>query len=1123
MKWIGQHIWDFISRFRSDVYLEDLADPGSDTDKFLVVDTNNKVGYRTGAEVLSDIGASSESTDLEFNGSTANGVLTYGGAAQIDVESILTFDSSVARLTLADPGVPSIRLNHTADNTVPAQLDFWNTRGGGNGTNSDSLGKITFGGQDGSGNDQHIYASIFANIEEATHTDEAGKMHLVVGTSDGTTPDQQQALTATGHATNNTVDVGLGYGTASTTTIAGNAVVSGDGLTLGHDDDGIFTIQKLAHSDGNGGRLYIKGADATDGQTDKNGGPINFYGGRSTGTGNMGHFTWYAGREAASTGTGLNSSEAISKLESVGSGVTGSTNQYWFEGGGVGGLDYFKLSVAAHGSTTLSTVDNDASAADLTFDVDGEIVLDAHTGEDIFFKENGTERFHFHLDSTPTLEATGDFRITGDGEVTLGSSGGDITLLPTGGDVVIEDDSTNKPELTLKTTATGNKPPVFTFLSDRGEAGEDGDYIGNIYFKSDNELQQEERFCEIVGTIADATDGQEAGKLELKTRVHGAATHITGLSIDGDTNATGELNVTMGAGSSTVSTTAAEIDLTTTGALDINADTIIDMTTAGTLDVNANALAMDLTDSSDILLTASEDAEDFTIRVAGSHDTSLVLRGDGTGNDPIKLMAANGPISMETDDVIIQSSSDEKPLVNIKSTTNSNRGSELRFTSDKGAAGADGDYMGAISFYGDNAAQEQTSFASIQGRVVTAADTDEAGTLIFKTTTSDGTTSALQTGLDLSGHGTNNDIDVNIGYGTSSITTIAGNLTTNGESVLFTSSTSQKPVVEIRNTTSDGTGPTLKLNNTNNGGDGGDGDFAGKIEFTAMDDGTPTETIYAQIYSRIDDATSTEESGSLSFLVANHDGGLGTGLKLTGGAVDDEIDVDIGLGTTSTTTVGGKLDITGSRVDILNQGALYFFDSDNSHSTRIIHNTASDNRTIQLPDADGTVQLTGSNAGQTFNVPLKVDDLYILYVSSQNVWYHTGYAGQSFGTSISAESDSTAMRAVSYVAPAACKVNKVVVAFYTSSGTADLEFQVTKIPLVDDSTSNVTCAAMTHNDINFSMANNTNYVKTMTMTGGGSDDNHLSAGQAFTLAIRRTDATGTRVLYGNCFAEIELT
>ena len=63
---------------------------------------------------------------------------------------------------------------------------------------------------------------------------------------------------------------------------------------------------------------------------------------------------------------------------------------------------------------------------------------------------------------------------------------------------------------------------------------------------------------------------------------------------------------------------------------------------------------------------------------------------------------------------------------------------------------------------------------------------------------------------------------------------------------------------------------------------------------------------------------------------------------------------------------------------------------------------------------------------------------------------------------------------------------------------------------------------MTHNDINFSASANYNYVKTMTMTGAGSD-NELSAGQAFTLAVRQTGGSYTRVLYGNCFAEIELT
>jgi len=56
MKWIGQHIWDLISRFRSDVYLDNPTAGGSDPDKFLGIDSDNKVIYRTGAQVVADIG-----------------------------------------------------------------------------------------------------------------------------------------------------------------------------------------------------------------------------------------------------------------------------------------------------------------------------------------------------------------------------------------------------------------------------------------------------------------------------------------------------------------------------------------------------------------------------------------------------------------------------------------------------------------------------------------------------------------------------------------------------------------------------------------------------------------------------------------------------------------------------------------------------------------------------------------------------------------------------------------------------------------------------------------------------------------------------------------------------------
>tara|TARA_R110002012_G_scaffold112827_1_gene258645 strand:+ start:459 stop:1964 length:1506 start_codon:yes stop_codon:yes gene_type:complete len=97
MKWIGAHVIDRDVRFSGamNLHLPTLADPGSDTDKFLVSGTQGLLGYRTGAEVLSDIGGLPTSTNiLAFDGSTANGVCTFKDADEISVESTLTFDAS---------------------------------------------------------------------------------------------------------------------------------------------------------------------------------------------------------------------------------------------------------------------------------------------------------------------------------------------------------------------------------------------------------------------------------------------------------------------------------------------------------------------------------------------------------------------------------------------------------------------------------------------------------------------------------------------------------------------------------------------------------------------------------------------------------------------------------------------------------------------------------------------------------------------------------------------------------------------------------------------------------------------------------------------------------------------
>ena len=232
MKWIGQHIWSFISRFRDDVYLEDLADPGTDTDKFLVVDANDKVGYRTGAEVLNDIGGGSGG--IAFDGSTANGVLTYKDADEASVEPFLTYNGTTNDLVITsiNSGKPTVQLvNGNADAESPEIL--MTRQSTGNSGNGDEVGTFRFTAFN-SANQVTSFARILAEIESVTDTDEAGKVSFTVATSNGATSALQQALTATGHGTNNTVDVGLGYGAASTTTIAGNATVTGSLSVGGH-------------------------------------------------------------------------------------------------------------------------------------------------------------------------------------------------------------------------------------------------------------------------------------------------------------------------------------------------------------------------------------------------------------------------------------------------------------------------------------------------------------------------------------------------------------------------------------------------------------------------------------------------------------------------------------------------------------------------------------------------------------------------------------------------------------------------------------------------------------------------------------------------------------------------
>ena len=88
--------------------------------------------------------------------------------------------------------------------------------------------------------------------------------------------------------------------------------------------------------------------------------------------------------------------------------------------------DTFKLVTAS--STALQlTANGTAELAGTTVNLDssGDIVLDA-AGDDIYFKDGGTERFRMDLDSTPTLAVTGAFDIDCSADITLDAAGNDI-------------------------------------------------------------------------------------------------------------------------------------------------------------------------------------------------------------------------------------------------------------------------------------------------------------------------------------------------------------------------------------------------------------------------------------------------------------------------------------------------------------------------------------------------------------------------------------------------------------------------------------------------------------------------------------------------------------------------
>ncbi len=203
--------------------------------------------------------------------------------------------------------------------------------------------------------------------------------------------------------------------------------------------------------------------------------------------------------------------------------------------------------------------------------------------------------------------------------------------------------------------------------------------------------------------------------------------------------------------------------------------------------------------------TKRGEIDDVATLFAGTGLTaaSAVISVDAAQTAATSSMTSSTSRTITTPLLSVESGTSSKPVIQIKNTHDGTTGAELKFVSNDASAGADGDDIGTISFYADDSGGNQTAFASILAEVSESLNTDEAGKLSFFIAESDGTNTAQTAALILEGeHATDGQVDVTIGAGAASTTTIVGDLVVNGSTT--TISTAQLTVEDDLITVSKG-------------------------------------------------------------------------------------------------------------------------------------------------------------------------------------------------------------------------------------------------------------------------------------------------------------------------------
>ena len=389
----------------------DAAGTDNSTDVTLVTSSHDYLSISSQAITLGQIDISDDTNLAAGTGISLSGDTLNVDAAQTGISSI--YNTSLAIGYASNGGL----IDFGTDNQISFAID---------GTKQIDLfdGALLPTADDDidlGSSDKQFKNAYFDGTVEADAITVGG---TAVAVSGGAFHDGFSDFVANEHIDHTTVSITAGNGLTGGGTIASTrtlAVGAGTGVTVnandvaigqavGTSDDVTFSTVTIASDLIHSGDTNNKIAFGTDTQSFQTGGTARFNisdSGLQIGSGERVTTILDEDNMASDSDTALATQQSIKAY--VDAEVTGA--------GGASALNDLSDVTYSSGDLTISSLDT-LVVGGFTIDSSGDLTFDA-AGDQIYFKDAGSTRFQFNLDSTPEIDVTGNFTIDGSGDISL--------------------------------------------------------------------------------------------------------------------------------------------------------------------------------------------------------------------------------------------------------------------------------------------------------------------------------------------------------------------------------------------------------------------------------------------------------------------------------------------------------------------------------------------------------------------------------------------------------------------------------------------------------------------------------------------------------------------------------